>query len=191
MIASIHGRVRHKSRSAVVVDVGGIGLDVHVTDALAAGVQVGQPIDLHTRMSVRETDITLYGFATREERDFFDLLLGVSGVGPRTALSALSVISPDDLCAAIVREDLDVLTRIPGVGSKTAKRMMLDLRDHIDEMGDASGQIPSRSEDVDALNALTALGYSVAEAAEALGTVPADVGATDERILAALRYLGR
>ncbi|MBC7237078.1 MAG: Holliday junction branch migration protein RuvA [Chloroflexi bacterium] len=191
MIASLTGQVRAIGKDALVVEVGGVGYRVFVGDGLLGGkVRVGQTIELYTQMWVRENDIALYGFRSAEELDLFSLLVTVSGVGPRTALAALSALSPESLRSAILREDLSVLTRIPGVGPKTARRLVLDLRDRLQWIGGPeTGAVP-QEQDVEVINALTSLGYSVAEATAALEAVPEDVHELDQRILAALRVLG-
>ena len=192
MIATLRGQVRAIQSESLIVEVGGVGYRVLCVGGLLSGkVRQGQTIELYTHMCVRENDITLYGFVSEEEQGLFALLVGVNGIGPRTALAALSSLSPDALRGAIVREDLDVLTRIPGVGPKTARRLMLDLRDRLQAVVGVEGVTVPDQEDVDVINALTALGYSVAEATQALDAIPKDAQALDERILAALRVLSR
>jgi holliday junction DNA helicase RuvA len=190
VIATLRGQVRAIQSESLILEVGGVGYRLFcVRDLLSGKVRPGQPIELYTHMYVRENDISLYGFTSEEEQELFALLMGVSGIGPRTALAALSSLSPDTLRSAIVREDLDVLTRIPGVGPKTARRLMLDLRDRLQAVTGIEGMAVPDQEDVDVINALTALGYSVAEATNALAAIPEDAQALDERILAALRVL--
>jgi holliday junction DNA helicase RuvA len=190
VIATLRGQVRAVQSDSLIVEVGGVGYRVFCVGGLLSGkVHTGQTIELYTHMCVRENDITLYGFVSEEEQGLFALLVGVNGIGPRTALAALSSLSPDLLRSAIVREDLDVLTRIPGVGPKTARRLMLDLRDRLKAVTGVEGMAVPDQEDVDVINALTALGYSVAEASNALEAIPDEVQALDERILAALRVL--
>lgn len=192
MIATLRGQVRAIQSESLIIEVGGVGYRVFcVRELLSGQVRPGQTIELYTHMCVRENDITLYGFTAEEEQGLFALLVGVNGIGPRTALAALSSLSPDALRGAIVREDLDVLTRIPGVGPKTARRLMLDLRDRLQAAVGVEGVTVPDQEDVDVINALTALGYSVAEATQALDAIPKDAQALDERILAALRVLSR
>ena len=191
MIASVSGRVKAIRKQTIVVDVGGIGLQVAVVNALLEGqTAVGQPIDLYTHMHVREAEISLYGFLTMAELDLFTALLRVSGVGPRTALAVLSTFSPETLRSAIAQGNLTALTRIPGIGAKTAQRLVLDLKDKIGLTASAVAFAPLHEGDADVINALTALGYSLAEAQTALRAIPPDVESLDQRILAALRSLG-
>jgi len=191
MIASLRGRIQGVRRDTLIVDVGGVGFAVHVTaDLLGGHVQPGQPIELYTYMHVREGEISLYGFRELAEHDLFVALLGVNGVGPRTALAVLSTFSPETLRGAVSQGNVAALTRIPGIGAKTAQRLMLDLRDKIGGAGEELTVTPLQEGDADVINALTSLGYSLAEAQVALRAIPAEVHALDERILIALRSLG-
>lgn len=189
MIASLRGQLQAVRSDALVIDVGGIGYLVYVPRSiLDQPGHIGQIIELHTHLVVRETEIALYGFRAPEELELFSVLIGVSGIGPRTALAALSVFSPETLRGIVTQGDAAALTRIPGVGRKTAQRLVLDLRDRL---GEAAAWPPTATPaDADVINALTALGYSVAEAQTAVGNLPAEAAELDERILAALRYLG-
>ncbi|NLT74039.1 MAG: Holliday junction branch migration protein RuvA [Chloroflexi bacterium] len=191
MIATLHGTVQSIGEGALVVALGGLGLRVHVPETVRSSAHLGRAVDLFTHLHVRENELTLYGFGSQSEREIFLLLLGVSGVGPRTALAVLSTFSPETLTSALSKGDIGILTRIPGIGRKTAERMVLDLRDRLGGSGVAAwGGVPLQEGDSDVINALTALGYSVAEAREAASSVPEEVTALDERILAALRSLG-
>ena len=191
MIASLRGQLKAVRDASVIVDVGGVGYQVHVTNTLLESLPgIGQLIELYTHTHVRENEIALYGFRTFEELDLFLVLLRVSGIGPRTALMILSTFSPETLRNAIAQGDILALTRVPGIGRKTAQRLVLDLKDKVGvEVGAwvAPSITPS---DADVMNALTALGYSLAEAQSALGTVPAEITELDQRILVALRSLG-
>lgn len=191
MIASLCGQVQYREEGALVVVVQGVGYRVYVADSVVDAVpHVGAHIELVTEMVVRENEVALYGFQTSEERDLFRLLLTVSGVGPRTAIAVLSTFSPETLRAAVAHDDIAALTRIPGIGRKTAQRLVLDLRDRVG-VPTQPWQSGAPSEgDVDVLHALTALGYSLAEAQAALAAVPTEATTLDERILAALRSLG-
>ncbi|MEA3407709.1 MAG: Holliday junction branch migration protein RuvA [Chloroflexota bacterium] len=189
MIASLSGRVKAIREDALVIEVGGVGFLVNVVaNVLESVTRVGQSVELYTYMYVREKRIALYGFLTAEERELFTTLLGVSGVGPSTALAVLSTFSPEVLRGAIAQGDASTLAHIPGIGPKTAQRMLLDLRDKITV---SEAWVPGMGEgDAEVIDALTALGYSVSEARSAVSGIPDEVEALDERILAALRYLG-
>ncbi len=191
MIASLEGCVKAIRSHSLILDVAGVGFEVYPPAPLLEAVRVGQPLTLYTYMHVREGNIALYGFLTLEEHDLFETLLGVNGIGPRTALSVLSMLSPDALRAIIAQGNAAALARIPGIGAKTAQRLILDLKDKIGlPLGNVSLS-PLQEADVDVINALTALGYSLAEAQRALQAIPPEAKNLDERILAALRSLAR
>ena len=192
MIASVKGRLGAIEDHAVVVQVGGIGVRVYVPSTfLAECGPVGNTVSLHTHLHVREAELTLYGCASEDELRFFKLLLGVSGVGPKVALSLLSTLSADEVRMAIANEQADTLSRVPGIGTKTAKKIILDLKDKVSI---PAGDLPARptisEADVEVISALTSLGYSVVEAQTALQHVPASAQGVEERLRAALAYLG-
>ncbi len=191
MIASLSGRVKALRQDALIVEVGGVGFEVRVPRALLeSSLRVGQSVELYTYMLVREGEIALFGFRSLGEHELFTTLLAVNGVGPRTALAVLSTFSPETLRSAIAQGNIAALTRIPGVGAKTAQRLVLDLKDKLGLPAEAIAMATWREGDADVLNALTALGYSLAEAQMALKAVPEETMRLDERILAALRSLG-
>jgi Holliday junction DNA helicase RuvA len=188
MIAFLEGRVADKSGGRAVIDVGGVGYDVAVpASTLAKLPAVGKIARVHTRMVVRDDAMTLFGFATTDERELFDLLVTVSGVGPKVALSFLSVLSPEALRRAIATADLAALTVVPGVGKKVAQRVTLDLKDKLGgEAMVVDGPL------VDVREALLSLGLSPAEASEAMVGLPVDGDASVEDLLReALQQVGR
>ena len=192
MIASIEGHLRAVERNAVVVQVGGIGIRVYVPEAYAARCgPMGSTVTLHTHLHVREDELTLYGCETADDLRLFELLLSVSGVGPRVALSVLSALPADEVRQAIATEQSAVLSSVPGIGAKTAKKIIFDLRDKVDVPAGVPSPAPQISEaDGDVIAALTALGYSVVEAQSALQHVPAEHATVEERLRDALAYLG-
>jgi len=189
MIASLSGRVQEVNTDNAVIEVGGVGLQVFMPAPVRANLRSGETIFLHTLLVVREDALTLFGFDTREGRDFFVILLGVNGVGPRLALSVLSTLSPDAIRRAVFHEQDEVFARVPGVGKKTAQKILLHLQDRIPM---AAGLEPvAAMSDVDAeiMNALTTLGYSVVEAQAALQSIPRDTPQEIEtRLRLALQY---
>ncbi|MFH1086409.1 MAG: Holliday junction branch migration protein RuvA [Chloroflexota bacterium] len=189
MIASLSGQIQAVRDSSLIVQVAGVGYDVHVPQTARSQVRVGQTIDLWTHLHVRENELALYGFLHVEEHDLFALLLGVNRIGPRTALAIVSTFAPETLRQAVAQGDLAALARIPGVGPKTAQRLLLDLKDKIGVSAEGAVAGPLSPLDVDVINALTALGYSVVEARTALGAIPPETTTLDERILAALRAM--
>ena len=191
MIASLSGAVQVREEGALVVAVQGVGFRVQVTASVLDSVpHVGMHVELLTELIVRENDLALYGFKTTEERDLFRMLVTISGVGPRTAMAVLSTFSPETLRGAVAHDDVVALARIPGVGRKTAQRLVHDLKDRIGVPTQAWQPASLAQGDVDVINALTALGYSQAEAQAALAAIPPDAQSLDARILAALRSLG-
>jgi Holliday junction DNA helicase RuvA len=189
MIASLRGRVIDRGRDYLTVDVGGVGFKVHVPNSLRDKSEPGREVHLHTHLHVRENELALYGCASREELELFELLLGVSGVGPKVALSILSHTSPEALQQAVSRQDPDLLGRIPGIGPKTAQKLIFHLRDKI---AFEVTPTPLISEaDAEVIAALTALGYSVAEAQAALRALPPEEMPVEEKIMAALSSLAK
>ncbi|MCE5259276.1 MAG: Holliday junction branch migration protein RuvA [Chloroflexi bacterium] len=191
MIASLHGIVQWVEASRMVLDVGGVGYLVNIpTSQNRRPPERGETLLLYTFLQLRENDVSLYGFYTHEELEIFKTLLTVPGIGPRTALAVISVFSPEALRDALTRGDLAALAKVPGIGKKTAQRLIVDLNEKITfnylQNSNFSGSQPND----DAISALLALGYTSAEAQEALSQVPNEVAALDERIVAALRYLG-
>jgi Holliday junction DNA helicase RuvA len=189
VIAGLIGRIDTKLPDAVLVDVGGVIFRVGTTaTTLAAIGDHGDEVRLSTYLFVRQDQLTLYGFATADELRLFETLITVTGVGPRLACAILSHLPPDRLHAAIEQESVDVLGTVPGVGKKTAARLILELRGKVPAVG---GAMPvATAQDDEAIEALRALGYTVAEARGAVGRVKSTPGMTvEERIVAALREL--
>ncbi|HEY8489620.1 MAG TPA: Holliday junction branch migration protein RuvA [Dehalococcoidia bacterium] len=188
-IAQVHGVLAEKREDHVIVMVGGLGLLAYVPGSTLSRLPaVGEEVQLHTYLHVREESLSLYGFLTREEQRLFEMLLGVAGVGPKAALAFLTALSPSELAGAIAAENVEVLTRVPGIGKKLAARLVLELKGKLDAYAGAALPAPAaRSDEV--LAALVGLGYSSSEAAEALAQVPdASRLSTEERIRLALRY---
>ncbi|MCG2787100.1 MAG: Holliday junction branch migration protein RuvA [Anaerolineae bacterium] len=192
MIATLHGEIQHKEDNALIVDVGGVGLRVFAAKSLVESLKVGEKTFLFTHLIVRETELSLYGFENAEERQLFLTLLGVDGVGPRVALSVLATLSLDAVQRAVFSEEPELLSRVPGVGKKTAQKIVLYLQDRL-KPTDVLGQVASMSDsDSEVLAALTSLGYSVVEAQTAIQAIPKDApGAVEERLRLALGYFNR
>lgn len=190
MIASVEGRVAAVARDALIVEVGGVGLRVLCPQPTLAAARPGEPIFLHTHLVVRENELTLIGFAGAEELDLFEKLIGVSGVGPRLALALLSAMAPDALRLAISQEQADLLGRVPGIGKKTAQKIVLELKDKVGPAGVAEGLAALTEADAAVIDALTALGYSIIEAQRAVQSLPRDVIDVEERLRRALASFG-
>ncbi len=197
MIASLSGRVVDVRLDGVVVEVGGVGLLAHATPATLAGLRRGAQADLATSLVVREDALTLYGFADADERDVFEAVQTVSGVGPRLALAMLAVHSPDALRQAVATEDLTALQRVPGIGRKGAQRIVLELGDRLGPPTSAPGVTPPADDRrATVVEALVGLGWATRAAEDAVRTVvPEDAGpvSVDDVPLvlrSALRVLG-
>jgi len=174
VIARLHGTLIDKTPSRLTVDVGGVGYDVFVPLSTFYGLgDAGSAVTLRVHTHVREDAIALFGFATPLEQDLFERLIGISGIGPKLALAVLSGIDPGELVRAIRSQDVARLTRIPGVGKKTAERIGLELKDRLPQtMGSAGGDVIEDADDVkaDLLSALLNLGYNRAVADKAVDT---------------------
>ena len=192
MIATLNGKVQEVNTDSLVIEVGGIGVQVFVPAGLTAGSHPGEHLFLHTYLVVRQDALLLFGFDTREGREFFELLLTVNGVGPRLALAILSSLTPDAIRRAIFHEQAEIFARVPGVGKKTAQKILLQLQDKIKpDIG--LERIGFGSElDTEVLEALTTLGYSVVEAQSAIQAIPKDAPQDIEtRLRLALAYFQR
>ncbi|HWL36447.1 MAG TPA: Holliday junction branch migration protein RuvA [Frankiaceae bacterium] len=195
MIAFVSGRVAAVAPDSAVVEVGGVGMLVQCAPGTIARLRVGETATLHTALVVREDSLTLYGFASADERSTFELLQTASGVGPRLAQSILAVHSPDAVRRAVATEDLGALTLVPGIGRKGAQRIVLELRDRLGEP-EATGEaaLGTRGESsvrAQVRDALVSLGYAAREADEAARALPDDQQDTGLALKAALRSLGR
>lgn len=200
MIASVTGTVQALRLDAAVVEVGGVGMLVQATPATLAGLRVGQRATLHTSLVVREDSLTLYGFADADEREVFEVVQTVSGVGPRLALAMLAVHSPDGLRRAVVDEDYGALQRVPGIGRKGAQRIVLELGDRLGAPAPAAGTpappaaVGDHRDQV--VEALVGLGWQARTAQDAVATVlegstePVGAGEVAGLLRAALRTLG-
>lgn len=189
MIASLNGRVLEVFSDSLVVGVGGVGLQVFVPAALRESQQVGDLITLHTVLVVRQDALTLFGFASLEEREFFSLLLTVDGIGPKTALAMLSTLSTEAIRRAVLHEQSEVFTRVPGIGKKTAQKILIQLQDRLPSPAGLETLGGISDVDSEVIAALTALGYSAVEAQAALQAIPRDTPLELEaRLRAALQY---
>lgn len=191
MISCIEGTVINKGPDSLLIMIGGIGLKVYVTQNTINNAETGKEILLHTHLIVREDLLALYGFKTEEEVDYFLLLLGASGVGPRLALNILSTAGVDVVRRAVIQEQPDFLSRVPGVGKKTAQKILLYLQGKISGTEIGFGTLDIHSSDLEAIEALTALGYSLIQAQSAVQAIPKDTPDTvEDKIRAALQSLG-
>jgi len=190
MIATLEGEVIGLSENALIIRVGGVGLQVFAAAPFRARLRMMDHVFLYTQLIVREDLLALYGFETEQEREYFNLLLGVNGVGPRMAIGVLSVLTVDAIRRAVASEQSEIFARVPGVGKRTAQKILLHLQDRIKagDVVDLAGASQSGSDEA-VLEALTALGYSVVEAQSALQFIPRDTpDDIEERLRLALQY---
>jgi Holliday junction DNA helicase RuvA len=192
MIAFLRGRVASRTATYCLLDVNGVGYRIAMaTPALADLPGEGEIVTVLTYLQVREDELSLFGFLEEADRELFELLIGVSGVGPKVALSVLSSMSADSLAAALAAEDVTAISGVPGIGKKTAQRIIVDLKDKLAPEGSvfaAAGKAGTTPAHAEARDALLAMGFAPAEASAALAGVE---GATAEALLKqALKRLG-
>ena len=174
MIATLRGEVTQIEDNSIIVETGGTGLRVHVPKPLREQLKTGEAVFFYTHLVVRDDAWLLYGFESQADRELFTTLLGVDGVGPRTALAVLSTLTIDTVQRAVFGDEPDLLSRVPGVGKKTAQKLVLYLHDRL-KPAIGLERIASMSDaDSEVLAALTALGYSVVEAQTAIQSIPKD-----------------
>ncbi len=174
MIATLRGEITQIEDNAIIVETGGIGIRVAVPKPLRERMKAGEGIFLFTHLVVREDAWLLYGFESQSDRELFTTLLGVDGVGPRTALAVLSTLNIETVQRAIFNDEPDLLSRVPGVGKKTAQKMVLYLHDRLKPISGLERIASMSDSDSEVLAALTALGYSVVEAQTAIQSIPKD-----------------
>lgn len=191
MIATLSGKIIQMEADSVILEVSGVGYQVFIPAPFKDQLHRGENAFLFTRLVVRQDALTLYGFETAEGREFFDLLLGVNGVGPRLALAILSVLTPDTIRRSVFNDQAEVFSRVPGVGKKTAQKILFHLQDKITVVEGLEPMAAFSEVDSEVLNALTALGYSVVEAQAALQAIPSEAPEdVEERLRLALQYFG-
>lgn len=187
MIQHLTGTVLDISENTAVLDVQGVGYKISATGQTLQTLKTGSPASLWTHLAVRETALDLYGFPSRSELAFFELLITISGIGPKTALGILNVASVDTLRNAVFTENTAHLIKVSGIGKKNAEKIVLELRGKLE--GSASEDGSGQHDDSDALEALTSLGYTSKEAREALKDIPQEISGTGERVKQALKIL--
>ena len=187
LISSISGTLRGVGPDWVDVSVGGVTFRVSMPDSSVGTLAgVGEPLSLHTSLQVREDSLTLYGFMTEDERQIFETLLNISGIGPRLALAMLARFSPQSLVQTVEEGDTKALSTVPGIGRRTASRIVLELKGKLDlDFAGGGGPAP----DSHLVDALTALGYGDNEAREALSRTASNGQSEENRIRSALEYL--
>lgn len=185
MISHIKGKVIDKNEKFLVVETGGLGYKVFGTLELIEKTKLNADISLWTHLAIRDVSHDLYGFIEKEELDFFELLIGISGIGPKSALNILSIATLTSLKKAVSSGDSAHLVKVSGIGKKNAEKIVLELKGKFEESA------PDTKEEVDALEALKSLGYSYKEAHDALKKVSEKASTTSDRIKEALKILGK
>jgi Holliday junction DNA helicase RuvA len=188
MISQITGEIIHKADKFVIVETNGIGYKVFATTELLSMAKLDEKIKIWTYLAVRENALDLYGFSNKKELDFFELLITISGVGPKTALNILNVANVDSLRKAISTNETAHLTKVSGLGKKMADKIVLELKG---KLGSYEEVALGLKEEIDALEALKSLGYSHKESREALQEIDKAITSTSGRVKAALKHLGK
>jgi len=193
MISFLRGKVLNKGRGFIIIEVNNIGYKIFVSQTVYTELEIGQEIEFYIHQYVRQDSLDLYGFKSLEELELFELLLSITGIGPRSALSVLTIASVENIKESIIRGDSSLLTKVSGIGRKTAERVILELREKISDQELAirnrtSGTRMVRGDEIDAL---MALGYSLQQARDALRQVDESINDSGERIREALKKLGK
>lgn len=187
MIAMVQGTVAHEGKDHIVLMTAGVGYKLFCPPTLTG--PVGETLTAWTTLVVREDSMSLYGFASPAERDLFELLLTISGVGPKVALAILSTLSADSLRNAVVADRAEILSRVPGIGKKTAQKILFELKDKITGGLDVAPAVAFSDVNSDVIDTLVALGYSIIEAQTAVQALPPDAPQDiEERVRLALQY---
>lgn len=193
MIAGLDGTLEQLNTDSAIIKVSGVSFQVYTpASTLSQLGSIGSRVCLHTHLHWKEDSTALYGFATSQELDIFKMLIGVSGVGPKSALSVLSGLKPDDLVSAILGNNADLIAQAPGIGKKTASRIIVDLKGNLEKGWGAMASSYPTGDNADIVAALTNLGYSAADAARAAASVPGSGDLSlEDKVRLALRHLAR
>lgn len=192
MISTLEGKITLKAEKYAIIETGGIGFKLFCSEkTLTKMPSVGQPVKLFTYLSVKENSWDLFGFLKFEELELFELLISISGIGPKTAVNILAAASVDDLEEAIVLGDETILGRVSGIGGKVAQKIVIELKSKVKKLAKGSGDKFKVADEIEIIDALVALGYRVYEAREALKQVPAGIRGIENRVKEALKRLGK
>lgn len=193
MISYLKGKIQSKGDNYIVLNVRDVGYQVHASDNILVSTKEGDEIELHTSQVVGENSVSLFGFKTKNELEFFEQLIAISGIGPKSALGILSQATVTDIKKAIIHGDPSILTKVSGIGRKTAERIIVELKEKIGisekEEKTAAGQ-EMKDEEI-AIDGLVGLGYSLPEARQALHAIPKEVHGAEDRVKQALKALGQ
>jgi len=191
MIATLEGTLEYRGIDSVIINVGGIGFQVHVPGSTLSQLgAIKDKVSLYTHLHLREDNVSLYGFASEEELALFKNLISVSGIGPKAALALLSALNPEQLAMAIASGNVDVISQVPGIGKKIAGRLVVELKGKLEREWKKGGVLPLAAENTDAIAALTNLGYSLREATQAVSNLPDSAELSlEEKVKMALQQL--
>ena len=191
MIATLEGTLEYRGVDSVIINVGGIGFQVHVPGSTLSQLgAINDKVSLYTHLHLREDNVSLYGFASEEELGLFKNLISVSGIGPKAALALLSASNPEQLAMAIASGNVDVISQVPGIGKKIAGRLVVELKGKLEREWKKGAVLPLAAENTDAIAALTNLGYSLREAIQAVSNLPDSSELTlEEKVKMALQQL--
>ena len=193
MIASLEGIIDAVSKDSLIVNVNGFGFKIAVTTTVLSEMGItGREVKLYTHFHIREDDMSLFGFGSLDELKLFETLISVSGLGPKTGMAMLSAMSADQVAMAIASGSVEILTTIPGIGKKTADRLILELKDKVGGVMISSPAGKAAQENADVVSALVSLGYSVQETTRAVNALPSGKKLTlENKVKLALQYLGK
>jgi holliday junction DNA helicase RuvA len=189
MLGKLSGKIDYIRNNYLVLDVSGVGYRVFATEITLGKVASNEPVELFIHTYVREDQIALYGFLGLEELEMFELLIGISGIGPKAALGILTIASPKAIKTAIINEDSSILTRVSGVGKKTAERVILELQNKIEDLPEIDKTEAKSDQEV--VEALVGMGYNISEARRAAKAVPTEVKDISDKIKLALKNMGK
>lgn len=191
MISLLTGTIKLKGLKSATIDIHGLGFEVFLPQLTLEKIKIGQTATYYTHLQVREDALELYGFETLAEKNFFELLISVSGVGPKSALSVLSIAKLEEIKKAILRDDPTLLRKVSGIGQKTAERIVVELKNKLADLVVGNERIDLSTANSGAFDALMTLGYSAAEVREALRKLPKDINDENEIIKQTLKMLGK
>ena len=191
MISYLEGKIIKKFQKSAILLVGGVGYKIFPPAGFLNRLELGEDASIFTYLNVKEDALDLYGFESEFELELFELLISISGVGPKAALGIVSLDSPDKIAGAILREDFAYLSSVSGIGAKTGKKIILELKDKIAKLSFEAEGAESASSDSEVIDALEALGYSPRDARDAVRSISKDIESVEERIREALKILGK
>lgn len=191
MISHLSGQVKFKNDKSLTLDVNGVGYELRISALVLEKLKIGEQKNFFTHLYVREDAMELYGFESLDEKKFFELLISVSGVGPKSAMQVLSIAKLTEIKKAILRSDPTLLRKVSGIGQKTAERIVVELKNKLEDLPLGDEKINLAATDSGAFEALQTLGYSAGEVREVLRKIPAEIENENEIIKQALKILGK